>query len=249
MKTPRFRDVETGKIYYKIDGGTFVEAATVDESNLISFDEGNKYAYTTMKSTELDVQQIPNIKFKLGDTLVVPINNNKYIFVVEHIRSMGNGEEKVYFVSKDIITKSKMISGRINNILDELENGIPYELVNIMETFEHKKYDFGLSRKLNLLSSANLRKDNNAVGFDDIVFDGMKTEAERCKNYNGETYWWWLCDLWERSPYISDSTGFNFVNGNGNIINSGNASHIIGVVPCFSIITFNFAESKLLMTH
>lgn len=247
MKTPRFRNVETGKIYYKIDGGTFVEAAAVNESNLVSVDEGNKYAYTTTKSTELDIQQILHTKFKLGDTLVVLINDNKYIFVVEHIRSMGNGKEKVYFVSKDIVAKSEMIPEKINNVLDELENGIPYELVNIMETFEHKKYDFGLSRKLNLLSSANLRKDDDAVGFDDIVFDEMKTEAERCKNYNSETYWWWLCDLLERSPIISDFTSFYYVNGGGYLISSGGASNIGGVVPVFSIITFNTDDSKVLV--
>lgn len=245
MKAPRFMDVETGKIYYKIDGGTFVEAATVDEFNLVSVDEGNKYAYTTTKSTELDVQQILHTKFKLGDTLVVPINDNKYIFVVEHIRSMGNGKEKVYFVSKDIITKSKMIPEKINNVLDELENGMPYELVNIMETFEHKKYDFGLSRKLNLLSSANLRKDDDAVGFDDIVFDGMKTEAERCKNYNSETYWWWLCDLWERSPYIGGATYFMYVGTSGGAGYSNGASSVNGVVPGFSIITFDTDASKV----
>ena len=245
MKTPRFRDVETGKIYYKIDGGTFVEAAAVNESNLVSVDEGNKYAYTTMKSTEIDVQQILHTKFKLGDTLVVPINDNKYIFVVEHIRSIVNGKENVYFVSKDIVTKSEMIPEKINNVLDELENGMPYELVNIMETFEHKKYDFGLSRKLNLLSSANLRKDDDAVGFDDIVFDGMKTEAERCKNYNSKTYWWWLCDLWERSPPFSNSTTFTFVLANGSIISNGSAGYIGGVVPGFSIITFDTDASKV----
>lgn len=244
MKMQRFRDVETEKIYFKIDGGTFVEVTAVDESNLVSIDEGNKYTYTTMKSTELDVQQIIHTKFKLGDTLVVPINDNKYIFVVEHIRLMGNGKEKVYFVSKDVITISKMTPEKINNVLDELENGMPNELVNIMETFEHKKYDFGLSRKLNLLSSANFRKDDDAVGFDDIVFDGMKTEAERCKNYNSETYWWWLCDLWERSPGISYSTNFNLVTGYGNLYGN-TAGSVYGVVPGFSIITFNTDDSKV----
>lgn len=71
-------------------------------------------------------------------------------------------------------------------------------------------------------------------GADDILFDGLLTEAERCKNFDGETEWYWL-DTPYSSPIASASTYFMGVSYGGYPSTSNYASGTFAVVPCFSI--------------
>lgn len=66
-------------------------------------------------------------------------------------------------------------------------------------------------------------------------FDGLKTEAERCKNFNGETAYYWLDTPWERSPRVDSSTGFMIVGIYGWAIHYNSAASTYAVVPCFAI--------------
>lgn len=196
------------------------------------------FILTTRNLRRATAEEILQTEFKLKDTIEIPVHGKQHTFVVEHIRPLGDGRKKVYFVSKNIIGKSSMLPEHIIPILDDFEENMPREIVDIMETIEHKRFGFELTRKLNLLSSANLRGKDKHEGYDDILFGGLGTETERCKGYDGKTDWWWLCDLWERSPYISASTGFSAVRGYGILSGTNHACSVFGVVPGFSILCF-----------
>lgn len=120
----------------------------------------------------------------------------------------------------------------MNNFLDNYLKKMPEDLVNNMCEMEHC-VDGNIVRKskLTLLSRKNVSKsewDYECNGADDITFDGLKTEAERCKNFDGKIEWYWL-DTPRSSPYA-----FLAVNHYGNVddIHAANSS---AVVPCFSI--------------
>ena len=193
------------------------------------------FAFTTKSTKRITAEEILHTKFKLKDTIEIPVSGEQHTFIVEHIRQLDNGRKKVYFVAKNIVGKSSMIPERINSFLDDFEANMPREIVNVMEPIEHKRFGFEFTRKLNLLSSANIRDRDGYDGYDDILFRGFETEIDRCKGYNGKTNWWWLCDLWERSRRISRFTNFNYVYPTG-YIGIGVASGDYGVVPSFSII-------------
>ena len=217
----------------------FLNNMRLDATNRAESD----FILTTRNSRRATAEEILQTEFKLKDTIEIPIRGEQHTFVVEHIRPLGDGRKKVYFVSKNIIGKSSMLPEHIIPILDDFEGNMPREIVDIMEPIEHKRFGFELTRKLNLLSSANLRGKDEHEGYDDILFGGLGTEIERCKGYDGKTGWWWLCDLWERYPNISSSTYFNFVGGYGGL-SYGSASNVGGVVPGFSILCFAW-ENKM----
>jgi len=128
----------------------------------------------------------------------------------------------------------------IEKFLDDFQSKMPAELVTAMRTIEHKsKNGFTMSRKLNLLSYGNVCADSEdyCIGKDDMLFDGLKTEAERTKNLNGETEWYWTATIWnwERSPSLSNSTNFMNVNSTGYVGSNYSASYVYGVVPSFSL--------------
>ena len=101
---------------------------------------------------------------------------------------------------------------------------------------EHKVEENLVRRsKLTLLSRGNISDTNGRCnGADDILFDGLLTEAERCKNFDGETEWYWL-DTPYSSPFASYSTGFIYVSTSGGPNSYSYASGTNAVVPCFSI--------------
>lgn len=202
------------------------------------------FILTTRNSRRATAEEILQTEFKLKDTIEIPIRGEQHTFVVEHIRPLGDGRKKVYFVSKNIIGKSSMFPEHIIPILDDFEENMPREIVDIMEPIEHKRFDFEFTRKLNLLSSANLQGKDGHEGYDDIPFGGLETKIDRCKMFKRNNDWWFLCDLRERSPNINDPTYFNVVLGSGYISYYG-ADNIFGVVPNFSIITFNADNQKV----
>jgi hypothetical protein len=167
----------------------------------------------------------------LKDILYVPVDGKDVAFRVEHI-----SDEKVYFVAVDAVGKSSMTN--MNDYLDAYLAKMPESLVNIMCEIEHCA-DGNLVRrsKLTLLSRKNVKDDEfkyDLNGADDILFDGLQTEAECCKNLDGETMYYWL-DTPTSSPYAGSSTHFVFVYTSGYPGNYSNATGTDAVVPCFSI--------------
>lgn len=167
----------------------------------------------------------------LKDILYVPVDGKDVAFRVEHI-----SDEKVYFVAVDAVGESNM--NNMNDYLDAYLTKMPENLVNIMCEMEHCA-DGNLVRrsKLTLLSRKNIKDSEfkyDLNGADDILFDGLQTEAERCKNLDGETAIYWL-DTPTSSPYAGYSTTFVGVYTSGYPVNFNNATCAIAVVPCFSI--------------
>ena len=234
MSKEIYKDKKTGKRYIKI-GNDYAEVVDTKDLELVKVGEENyTYTHTFHGSQGKSIDEIMKTKFKLKDTITVPIGDKEYVFVVEHI-VQDDDCDYVYFVSKDIIARSSI--NDMDETLRKLEREMPEELVNNLREIEHiavvdgERYVY--KSKLNLMSLSNVRENDYHFGEDDILFDGLKTEAERCKNYEGETYWYWL-----RSPNISNATYFMYVNPNGGIYNN-NASYVYGVVPCFSIQIMN----------
>ena len=126
----------------------------------------------------------------------------------------------------------------MNKYLDDYLEKMPRALVNQMCAIEHIVDGNTIRKsKITLLSGKNVlsKVKHDYTGADDIEFDGLKTEAERCKNLNGETVWYWLDTPWERSPHVDSSTAFIYVNIYGWPHNGYYATYIGAVVPCFSI--------------
>lgn len=167
----------------------------------------------------------------LKDILYVPVDGKDVAFRVEHI-----SDEKVYFVAIDAVGKSSMTN--MNDYLDAYLAKMPESLVNIMCEMEHCA-DGNLVRrsKLTLLSRKNVKDSEfkyDLNGADDILFDGLQTEAECCKNLDGETMCYWL-DTPTSSPYAGNSAYFVNVSHYGYPGSGGNAIGTGAVVPCFSI--------------
>lgn len=166
-------------------------------------------------------------EWHLKDVLYVPISGKTVKFRVEHI-----SDNKIYFVAVDTVDESKMVD--MNRFLDDYLESMPKTLVDRMTEIEHK-VDGKIIRKskLTLLSYANVAKntENRKLdGSDDILFDGLLTEAERCKNRGKKSDSYWL-DTPSRD-YSNSSATINFdgaVNANGWITN------IYAVVPCFAL--------------
>lgn len=165
----------------------------------------------------------------LKDVLYVPVDGEEVAFRVEHI-----SDDKVYFVAVDAVGKSDM--NDMNNFLDGYLKKLPEDLVRNMCEIEHRiKGNLVRRSKLTLLSRGNISDTNGRCnGADDILFDGLKTEAECCKNFDGETEWYWL-DTPTGSPLAFDSANFMGVHSNGTPYYTTNASNAHAVVPCFSI--------------
>lgn len=230
-----FKETKTEEIFF---------APTDSKDFLIRFD-GTVVVGNTSDLEEVDtapVKQnfrrlhIVEEKFSFGDDqdwhlkdiLYVPVDGKDVAFRVEHIT-----DDKIYFVAVDTVGKS--IMKNMNNFLDDYLKKLPEDLVRNMCEIEHT-VDGNLVRrsKLTLLSRGNISDTNGRCnGVDDILFDGLLTEAERCKNFDGETEWYWL-DTLSSSPGVTYSTNFWFVNYNGSVFNNI-ASDSGAVVPCFAL--------------
>ena len=232
----RFRDKRTGKNYVKLINGVVLEAVNDSDLELVEIgaeDCTYRHGYTCYSDRK--ISDVVKDTYRLKDTLDVPVGDKIVTFVVEHINKTDEYDD-VYFVSRDIVGESSIDD--MEKYLDDFTDKMPKELVDSMKIIEHitnsDGKDFKFKRKVNLLSYANLTKTGRCSGKDDILFDGLQTEAERCKNDNdGSTDWYWTC-----SPNLSGTTAFMGVSGNGYLANSY-ASYVYGVVPCFSIRIYN----------
>lgn len=232
-----FKDKITEKLWVEMcEGGNLIDfdgcSYDGDISRLVEVN-------TDPNSKEFCRQHIVEEKFNIGtdqdwhlkDVLFVPVEGKDVAFRVEHI-----SKDKVYFVAVDAVGESTMV--KMNKYLDDYLEKMPKALVNQMCEMEHV-CDGNLVRKskLTLLSGKNVSSEakHDYTGADDIEFDGLKAEAERCKNLNGETFWYWLDTPWERSPHVDSSTDFTVVGSGGWLGTYFYMTFFGGVVPCFSV--------------
>lgn len=231
-----FKETKTGEIFFApTDSKDFLMRfdGTVVVGNTSDLEEVNtnpvKQNFRRLHIVEEIFSFGCDQDWHLKDVLYVPVDGKEVAFRVEHI-----SDDKVYFVAVDAVGKSTMKN--MNNFLDDYLKKMPEDLVRNMCEIEHKVEGNLVRRsKLTLLSRGNISDTNGRCnGADDILFDGLLTEAERCKNFDGETEWYWL-DTPYSSPIASNSTSFLYVRSSGNPGNSYDASPTLAVVPCFSI--------------
>ena len=225
----KYIDKNTGDLYMKCCG---MLLKCINENDVELEEVGNrKYTHTHSVRVDKGISDILKTEYQLKDTISVPMNDDRSIeFRVEHIEN-GEGYKDIYVVSVEIVGYSSMDD--IDKFLNDFEDNMPYELVQNLRVIDHAVNDVHNNRKVSLLSRGNLvDTDCYCNGADDMIFDGLRTEAERCKNYKGETHWYWTDT---RSPILSNSTSFYFVSSGGSAGNYTTASYTFGVVPCFSI--------------
>lgn len=232
-----FKDKVTEKLWVEMcEGGNLIDFAghwyngDIDELIEVNTDP-NKKEFRRQHMVEENLNIDTDQDWHLKDVLFVPVEGKDVAFRVEHI-----SKDKVYFVAVDAVGNSTMLN--MNEYLDDYLKRMPKTLVNQMCEMEHIVDDNAIRKsKLTLLSGKNAssKEEHNYTGADDIEFDGLKTEAERCKNFNGETAYYWLDTPWERSPHVDSSTSFICVNIGGWPNNSSGATYTNAVVPCFAI--------------
>ena len=236
-----FRDAKTQEVFYDCnDNDKYIisayngvihlksEIENLEEISTKPVEPRQKMSAIVRTEHEVDTNTIVDMDWKLKDELVVPIGDKMIPFRVEHI---ANG--KVYFVATEAVGKSNM--NDMNDFLDAFESEMPEDLLRIMDSIEHEDHGERKKRKVSLMSWANVSDNldgNEYNGLDDILFDGMKTYAERCRNFNGETDWYWLDT---RSHNTTYSTYFMYVGTSGIPNYYNNAPNSYAVVPCFSI--------------
>ena len=178
-----------------------------------------------------------NIKydFKLKDILNVSVDGNAIPFRVEHIT-----DEKVYLVAVNCIGNSSMTD--INSYLDDFMSRMPEKILDMCCEIEHKINGVIVRKsKVTLLSSANTRVNRDCDGADDILFDGLRTEAERCKNDRfGRTCWYWEDTTYTHEDSINgcyvSPAGVSSMNAKYNKIPEfSNVSNVFGVCPCICV--------------
>lgn len=232
-----FKDKVTEKLWVETcEGGNLIDFAghsyDGDISELIEVNtDPNKKEFRRQHIVEEKISVAAEQDWHLKDVLFVPVEGKDVAFRIEHI-----SKDKVYFVAVDAVGKSTMTN--MNNYLDNYLEKMPKALVNQMCSIEHVVDGNTIRKsKLALLSGKNVSSEAkyDYTGADDIEFDGLKTETERCKNLDGETAWYWLDTPWERSPRVDSSTGFIYVGIGGWPNGSYYATHTSAVVPCFSI--------------
>lgn len=177
---------------------TAIENTKYDNNGRVVISKDNEW----LKEKEWDLV--------LKQVVYIPSKEKLIPFRVEHIT-----DEKFYLVSVDCIGRAKMSD--MNKYLNNFMRTLPKSLLNSCSEIEHKVNGHLIRKsKVTLLSCGNTAGCKNCDGIDDMQFDGLKTEAERCKNNeNGNTCWYWVdtpynYETWDKE--ISDSLPTMFIN-------------------------------------
>lgn len=232
-----FKNRKTGEMYAQIFDGNFM-AISMYNNQVINLEEmdveevstapicKNTYKIEHIIEEESTAAELTEREYCLKDVIYIPVEGKDFAFRVEHIEDCGEFN-KVYFVAVNDVGESSIDD--MAEFLENFENKLPKDLVSILSDIKHDADKYSHSSKVSLLSLANIGcdEDKECVGADDIEFDGLLTEAERCKNFEGKTRWYWLD--------TADSIGFCFVNSDGSLGHSFNREYDITVVPCLSI--------------
>lgn len=202
------------------------------------------YQMNCISEKYFSVLELVKHDFKLKEVLKVPTRDRVIPFRVEHVT-----DEKAYLVVTDCVGRVKMTD--MNEYLDNFMKELPEDLLDICGEIEHKVNGQLIRKsKVTLLSYGNTTGCENCNGIDDMQFDGLKTEADRCKNdTNGETCWYWedtpydYEDL-DEDAYASYSTLFLFVSTTGTSYCYNGASSAICVCPVIAIKRKKKTEEK-----
>lgn len=194
------------------------------------------YQFDCITRESFSAADLAERDFKLKEIVYVPYGDKQVAFRVEHVT-----DEKAYLVALGSVGRAKMTD--MNEYLDNFMKELPEDFLDICGEIEHKVNGQLIRKsKVTLLSYGNTTGCKNCNGADDMQFDGLKTEADRCKNdANGETCWYWEdtpydYEDWDEDSYASYSTSFLYVNTYGHPYSSYNASHTGDVCPCLSIL-------------
>lgn len=195
------------------------------------------YQFDRIARESFSAADLAEHDFKLKEIVYVPHGDKQVAFRVEHVT-----DEKAYLVATDCVGRTKMTD--MNEYLDNFMKELPEDLLDICGEIEHKVNGQLIRKsKVTLLSYGNTTGCESCNGIDDMQFDGLKTEADRCKNdTNGETCWYWEdtpydYENWDEDAYASNSTLFLGVVATGSPYGSYyGASGAFGVCPCLSIL-------------
>lgn len=243
------RDVRQEDLVNQIIG-TIVRTAMEGSSPEIPYEEKQNeevrvgYQMSCISEKYFSASELTKHDFKLKEVLKVPTKERVIPFRVEHVT-----DEKAYLVAVDCVGCTKMTV--MNEYLDSFMKELPEDFLDICDEIEHKVNSQIIRKsKVTLLSNGNITGCKNCNGIDDMQFDGLKTEAERCKNdANGETCWYWEdtpydYEDWDEDSYASNSTYFLFVTTYGGPSGDYGASTTGGVCPCLSILRKKKTEEK-----
>lgn len=196
---------------------------TVEESDSKEIDNTIINIFFTKKKN-IDLDFLDCIKFNVGDYIDIPIDGELVRFDVKHVE-----DDRTYFVSHDIVGVSSMDD--IEDFLGDYLSKMPEELSDKMKAIEHccDNGQYCTKRFLTIPSYGNLFGGGYCTGADDMQFDGFKTGADRCKNLDGTTYWYWTDT---RSAY--SSANFRYVSYYGSEYNIS-ADFSLGVVLGFCL--------------
>ena len=193
------------------------------------------YQMNCISEKYFSASELAKHDFKLKEVLKVPTRDRVIPFRVEHVT-----DEKAYLVATDCVARAKMTD--MNEYLDNFMKKLPEDFLDICGEIEHKVSGQLIRKaKVTLLSYGNTTGCENCNGIDDMQFDGLKTEADRCKNdANGETCWYWEdtpydYEDWDEDSIASYSTSFLTVNASGGPCNYYYASGAGGVCPVIAI--------------
>lgn len=168
-------------------------------------------------------------------------NGQKVCAVVAAINHYNKNE--VIFTLEDCIAKHRMNKNDTNEggwkdsemkkyLNNDIYNLLPDDLKGfiterkIIQRIKDKEY---VSVDKIWLPSITELGNERSIDVDDIPFPLFEDEKSRIRQIDGETI-----SYWTRSPYATFSTTFYYVGSTG-VNYGGNASHSIGVCPCFSI--------------
>ncbi len=226
------RDVKTGEVFINVHGNDSHAISVFDQRVVevcnFTFEEisvkpkDTNLRYQRIIDDSLSIGCLEENEFHLKDIIYVPVDGKEIPFRVEHI-----SDDRVYFVAVDCVGRSNM--NNMREFLDRFMEKMPEELVCKILDIEHCVDGKTSENKLSLLSYGNLVECDRCTGKDEFVFDGLKTEAERCKNTDGETDWYFT-----DTPYAGYSANFMYVYISG-YPGSYGANTPGGVVPCFAI--------------
>jgi len=239
-----FRDKKTSEIFMQLNE---IQVMSLHDNSIhdlslldlecvdVSPKNPTLYEVDTIKRERFSLGRLQEHEWVLKEVVMIPVDGKPIPFRVEHIT-----DEKVYLVAAGIIGESSM--NDMNEYLDNFMNRLPKDFLDICSVIEHKVNGATIrSSKVTLLSHGNLTGCEYCNGTDDMQFDGLKTEADRCKNNtDGETRWYWQDTPYnykdfDGSALASNSPYFLGVYYTGYPTGTSYAGNTYGVCPCLSI--------------
>lgn len=191
--------------------------------------EVERIVHKTEITTWGDIVHSDISEFTVGDVYNVPLSDGTIVsFEIKHIEN-----KKVYFVSKDILAEMPMTE--VYTWLSAFEKKLPIELRDCLCEIEHITRRMGKRMARIMLPSAKnvggvYADPNQYIGADDIVFDGFRVEANKCKNFNGKTRSW-ITD----SLHIANVEYSYFVGTSGDTCIKRNDFGVHGICPMFAL--------------